>query len=397
MSSLTQVFIYSLLGGIVSLIGGILLLANRKRAKNLAEYATPFAAGALLAAAFVDLLQEANHEGDIDQALTFTLVGILVFFLLERFLHWFHHHHEHVGSNSDPKIPLIIAGDTLHNAIDGIAIAAGFLVSPSTGMVVTLAVAAHEIPQEIGDFGLLLQKGLSRRKVLAANIFSALATTVTALLFFQLGQDTNIRLDIVLGLVAGFFIYVAVSDIIPMIHKKEAKVFAGPQTALLIMGVIVVSLVTNTLHQYIESEGSHNHGSEVTVKHTDDAHEHDMYEYTDHETVPTVEVFATEDSKQGWNIHIETTNFTFAPKEVGKENKPGYGHAHVFVNGEKWGRVYGSDVYMSDLKAGDELKVVLSTNDHKTYMHDGEEVMSYLIVGEDHEKHHTTESTHHNH
>lgn len=253
MSNIYQVIFFSLLGGVISLIGGALLLANKKRATKLTEYATPFAAGALLAAAFTDLLTEATHEGDAEIALRFTLIGILVFFLLERFLRWFHHHHEEEDSKkSNPEIPLIIIGDTLHNFIDGIAIAAGFLVSPATGIVVTLAVAAHEIPQEIGDFGLLLSKGMKRSKVLLVNFFSALATTVAAVIFFQLGSSYEIPLDIVLGLVAGFFIYIAVSDIIPSIHKKEESVIAGPQTFFLILGVVAVSVATIYLHQFIE-------------------------------------------------------------------------------------------------------------------------------------------------
>ena len=177
MSTLIQVLLFSLIGGVFSLVGGLLLLADKKRAITLTKYATPFAAGALLAAAFMDLLREAGHRGNTDTALSFALAGILGFFLLERFLRWFHHHHEH-SDKSDPTASLIIIGDTVHNFIDGIAIAAGFLVSPSTGIVVTLAVAAHEIPQEIGDFGLLLHKGLSRASVIKVNILSALATTV---------------------------------------------------------------------------------------------------------------------------------------------------------------------------------------------------------------------------
>lgn len=253
MSNLYQVIFFSLIGGVISLIGGILLLSNKKRAGRLTEYATPFAAGALLAAAFVDLLQEAAHEGDIEKALNFTLIGIITFFLLERFLRWFHHHHEEADKKSSPEIPLIVIGDTIHNFIDGIAIAAGFLVSPSTGIVVTLAVAAHEIPQEIGDFGLLLSKGMKRAKVLLVNLLSALATTVAAILFFTIGENYEISLDIALGLVAGFFIYIAVSDIIPSIHKKEEKVIAGPQTIFLILGILIVSFATIYLHQFIEA------------------------------------------------------------------------------------------------------------------------------------------------
>ena len=281
MSSLIQVIFFSLIGGIISLIGGFLLLANRRRADAVASIATPFAAGALLAAAFVDLLREAGHEGNIDTALVYTLVGILSFFFLERFLRWFHHHHEHDDKNTDPTASLIIIGDTVHNFIDGIAIAAGFLVSPSTGMVVTLAVAAHEIPQEIGDFGLLLRKGMSRQKVILANVLSALATTIAAIVFFQLGQSYEVSLEIVRGLVAGFFIYIAVSDIIPSIHQREEKVLAGWQSAMLLIGAITVSLVTINLHGFIDQEHeSHDHAE--THEH-EETRDEDPEEHHEHE------------------------------------------------------------------------------------------------------------------
>ncbi len=281
MSSLFQVIFFSLIGGVFSLLGGLLLLSDKKRAKTFATYATPFAAGALLAAAFVDLLREAGHQGDGDRALVFALVGILLFFLLERFLRWFHHHHDHDDKHVDPTSSLIIIGDTIHNFIDGIAIAAGFLVSPETGIVVTLAVAAHEIPQEIGDFALLLNKGMSRSKVLLVNVVTALATTLAAVIFFQIGQSADVSLDIVLGLVAGFFIYIAVSDIIPSIHANEQKQLAGWQSAILIAGAITVGLVTTTLHQYIDQD-THDHDHSSQVEH-DDEESHDDHDAHDHE------------------------------------------------------------------------------------------------------------------
>jgi zinc and cadmium transporter len=252
-SNLLIVFLFSIIGGAVSLLGGLLLISKQSRAIKMANYATPFAAGALLAAAFLDLLPEAGHDGVYDTALKATLFGVLLFFLLEKFLRWFHHHHEHQASKRDPNISLIIIGDTLHNFIDGIAIAAGFLLSVPTGIVVTIAVAAHEIPQEIGDFGLLIKKGMSRKGVVIVNIISALATTLAAVVFFSLGQSVNLPLDIILGLVAGFFIYIAVSDIIPSIHQAEAKTLAGLQTVMLLVGVLIVGFLTTTLHGYIDS------------------------------------------------------------------------------------------------------------------------------------------------
>ncbi|MCL2451784.1 ZIP family metal transporter [Candidatus Saccharibacteria bacterium] len=256
-----MVIFFSLVGGVFSLIGGVALIASKKNAVRVARYVTPFAAGALLAAAFVDLLPEAfrsvielgDHEA-IDGAVlgisAGILIGILGFFLLERAIHWFHHRGQH-SDDKDARVPLIVIGDTVHNFIDGVAIAAAFLVSPTTGIVVTLAVAAHEIPHEIGDFGLLLGKGLSRGKVLLINALSALATTVAAVIFFLLGHSVEIPLGLVLGITAGFFVYIAVSDLIPAIHAHEKQRFIGVQTVMMLIGVIVVSIATLLLHQFV--------------------------------------------------------------------------------------------------------------------------------------------------
>ncbi|MCX6729768.1 MAG: ZIP family metal transporter [Candidatus Saccharibacteria bacterium] len=241
MATLAQVILFAFLGGVVSLVGGLLLLSNKKFAKALEAYGMPFAAGALLAAVFLDLLTDGIEEAPAGTVLTATMVGIFIFFFAERFLRWFHHHHQH--GSPDPSVSLIVAGDTIHNALDGIAIAAAFLVSVPTGIVTTIAVAAHEIPQEIGDFGLLLSKGVKRSKVLLINFISALATVVTAIITFQLGSNTKLPLGVLLGVSAGFLLYIALSDIIPTIHEKSTnKRLFELQPFLMILGACLVAL-----------------------------------------------------------------------------------------------------------------------------------------------------------
>lgn len=261
MANYGHIIVFSLLGGVVSLLGGVLLLSRAKTAKQLAKFATPFAAGALLAAVFLDLLKEGVELSDGNQVLLAALVGIIIFFFAERFLHWFHHHHEHLGKHTDPSVGLIVIGDTLHNALDGIAIAAAFLISVPTGIVTTLAVAAHEIPQEVGDFGLLLDRGVRRRKILIFNIISALATTVTALLTFALGSTDKLPVGSLLGLSAGFLLYIALSDIIPIIHQNipKKKLFDW-QSLMLLIGVIVVGFSINFTHRYIDAGNNRNDG-----------------------------------------------------------------------------------------------------------------------------------------
>lgn len=251
MTLLQLVIFYSLIGGVFSLIGGFILLSNRKLAEAMAKYATPFAAGALLAAVFLDLLKDGLEESDAGTVLTSTLVGLLIFFFAERFLHWFHHHHQHEGA--DPSKSLIITGDLFHNALDGVAIAAAFLVSVPTGIITTVAVAAHEIPQEIGDFGLLLAKGMRRSRVLLVNALTALATTLAAVVTFGLGDSNKLPIGVLLGISAGFLLYIATSDIIPEIHERapRQRLFDW-QPVLLLIGVIVVGVGIELAHHIAE-------------------------------------------------------------------------------------------------------------------------------------------------
>lgn len=252
MANYGHIIFFSLIGGVFSLIGGLLLLSNKRAAEGLAKYATPFAAGALLAAAFLELLPEALELTAENAAPRWVLGGIVLFFLLELFLYWFHHHHEHADKQARPAVSLIIAGDTIHNFIDGLAIGAAFLISVPAGIVTTLAVAAHEIPQEIGDFGLLLKMGLKRRKVLIVNILSALATLVGALAIFWLGSENSLPQGELLAVTAGMFIYIAASDLIPTIHQKAQNRRNLLAAGLLIAGILVVGFATEIAHEYIE-------------------------------------------------------------------------------------------------------------------------------------------------
>jgi zinc and cadmium transporter len=275
MANYAHILIFSLIGGLISLIGGIAMLSNKKIASALQAYGMPFAAGALLAAVFLDLLKDGVEESSAETVLTAALIGIFLFFFAERFLRWFHHHHQH--DKKDPSIFLIIVGDILHNALDGIAIAAAFLVSVPTGIVTTLAIAAHEIPQEIGDFGLMLAKGMRRRNVLIVNILSALATTTTALITFSLGKNSELPTGILLGLSAGFLLYIALSDIIPTIHEKTTnKRLFDLQPVLMILGAVLVATTIQIAHNFIhEDEENHTNSSQIQKQDTHSEHSDD--------------------------------------------------------------------------------------------------------------------------
>ncbi len=242
------VLAWSLVGSVASLIGGVLLLRSSGRRAFFVHLALPFGAGALLAAAFFNLLPEAIEQTDTHRALMYALAGFLLFFVLERLLGWWHHHEEHHhsavdGARNTTHRTLVIIGDTIHNALDGVVLGTAFVVSPTAGIATALAIAAHEVPQEIGDFGILLGKGMRPRRVLLVNIVSALATVVTALLAYGLGSSTTLHTAPLLAVAAGFFVYVAASDIIPDIHEKPRR-DGNVQALMLLAGVGVVWLVT---------------------------------------------------------------------------------------------------------------------------------------------------------
>lgn len=252
------VLFWSLVGSVFSLFGGVLLLGNKKLRLTAMRYGLPFGAGALLAAAFLGVLPEALEGGEVHQVVLAVLGGFLGFFILERLLGWFHHHESHHhegvhGARNTTHQWLVIIGDTLHNAIDGVAIGAAFLVNPVAGASTALAVAAHEIPQEIGDFSILLGKGMAPKKVILVNLLSALATVITALGTYLLGSMAEFNPALLLAVAAGFFIYIAASDIIPDIHEKPRNE-GNVQAVLLIIGVLVIGLTLSLApHEHGES------------------------------------------------------------------------------------------------------------------------------------------------
>ena len=239
-----------IIGSAVSLAGGIALLRFKKRRQAALLLTMPFGAGALLAAAFFDLLPESFELADPSTMLLYTLGGFIFFFMLERCASWFHHHHEHEQAELHAKNSkqrwLIVLGDLAHNAIDGVAIGAAFLVSIPTGIITTLAVSAHEIPKELGTFALLLSRGWKDKTVILANVTTAVATMVAAVGVYMIGKDIDTLVAPLLAVTAGFFIYVAASDIIPDIHEQPQKI-GMIQAAMLVTGVIIVGCVITLL------------------------------------------------------------------------------------------------------------------------------------------------------
>ena len=285
------VLFWSSVSSVFSLVGGVFMVGSARLRQVAVRFGLPLGAGALLAAAFVGLLPEALHDMDNEKVLAYTLVGFLAFFLLERGLGWFHHHQHHhhtrVHGNRDSRSHqwLVIIGDTLHNAIDGVAVGAAFLVNPAAGVSTAIAVAAHEIPQELGDFSILLGKGMRPRNVIIVNLLSALATVVAAMLTYAFGAAYDINMAPLIAVAAGMFIYIAASDIIPDIHEQPRRE-ANIQALMLMIGVALIStVIAMTPHEHYDTHGHDEHESTSgTHNHAEgEHHEHSEDEHHDHE------------------------------------------------------------------------------------------------------------------
>ncbi len=250
---LEQIIIATVIVSLISLIG-IIITPLKEGENSWIVLVISFAAGAMLAGAFFDVLPEAFKQMDASLALEATLASIVVFFILEKFVYWHHHHHgahheEHMGRDGKQIKPvgyLNLIGDGFHNFFDGVAIAASFMVDSHLGIVTTIAIVAHEIPQEIGDFGLLIYSGFTKKKALFFNFISALVAVAGALIFYFSAQWVQNLQSIGLAFTAGTFIYMSCTDLIPELFHRSEKEMVGTlkqdllQTAAMFLGIIAI-------------------------------------------------------------------------------------------------------------------------------------------------------------
>jgi len=200
-----------------------------------------FASGSLIGAAFFDLIPEAAESG---QAIWLYIVaGILFFFVMEKFLYWRHCHDENCQVHNFAYLNLI--GDGIHNFVDGMLIAASFLVSTSLGLTTSLAVVFHEIPQELGDFGILLYGGLGKKKALTYNFLSAITAVAGALLTYLLVESSKAQIlaELLVPFAAGGFIYIAATDLMPELHKRTQAKESLVQMVTLLAGIVLMFIL----------------------------------------------------------------------------------------------------------------------------------------------------------
>ena len=247
MSALGWIVVASLAGGVLS--AGAASIALVLRAAWIPTLVS-FAIGALLGATFLEVIPHAFEHGEPHLVAGSILGGILVFFLLEKLLLWRHSHDQsevangHAGGHDHGRSgALIVVGDTIHNFLDGILIAAAFLQSTQLGIITAIAIVAHEIPQEVGDFLILLNSGYSRAKAFVLNMLSSCATLVGGVLGYHALQVIEGWTPALLGVVAASMIYVAVADLIPGLHRRPELHATLAQSVLIALGIGSIALV----------------------------------------------------------------------------------------------------------------------------------------------------------
>jgi zinc and cadmium transporter len=242
--TLAWIVVASVAGGTLS--AGLAALALTLRATWIPMLVS-FAIGALLGAAFLEIIPHAFEQGEAHQVAFSILGGIFAFFVLEKLLLYRHCHTEHCevhdAHDHGRSGTLIVVGDTVHNFVDGVLIAAAFLQSTELGVVAAVAIIAHEIPQEVGDFLILLHSGYSRARALAMNLVSSAATVIGGVIgYFSLQLIDGLE-PILLGVVAASMIYVAVADLIPGLHRRPELRDTAFQALLIALGIGAIAAV----------------------------------------------------------------------------------------------------------------------------------------------------------
>ncbi|MBI4894233.1 MAG: ZIP family metal transporter [Candidatus Aenigmarchaeota archaeon] len=253
MAELFEILVFVIVSSLIGLTGGLLLLRSSKLAHRLSFGIVAFAIGALLASAFLDFLPEALETGDTEVVFVGVLAGMLVFFFIEKFLIWHHHHTYGEKEHHHPFNALVLIGDSIHNFIDGVIIAAAFVVSPQIGVPAFIAIIMHEIPQEISDFGLLIRGGMKKSRVVLFNVTSAMFSVVGAVIAYFFLTQVEGLVSPMLAFAAGAFIYIAASDLIPETKRTVVMSRSALQIALVIVGIAVIWYTGHVAHGFFEA------------------------------------------------------------------------------------------------------------------------------------------------
>ena len=242
-TSLTAIGL-SILGSIGGLLtAALVLLVRHDLRTRLVPWLVSYAVGTLLGVSLFNLLPEALESLATERAMFTLVAGILTFFVLEKVVLWRHCHDDQECAAHKRAASLVVVGDAVHTFVDGAVIAAATLVSPGLGVTTALAVAAHEIPQEVGDAAILLSAGYSRRRALSLNLASAGGGVLGALLMLLFGASAPSVIPQVLAFAAGAFLYVAMADLIPSLHEGTFDASSFRQLALIVLGLVTLAVL----------------------------------------------------------------------------------------------------------------------------------------------------------
>ena len=224
-------------------LAGMLMLLPDNLLQKVSTLFVSLAGGTLLGAVFLGMLPKAAELMDIDRVLMITLSGIVVFFVLEKIILWHSCFNKKCERHQNASAQLILVGDAFHNFIDGVVITSAFFASPAFGMLVTLSVFAHEIPQELADFGILLKHGYSKKKALTYNMISGLMAIPAGLLSYFALESVNNLVPWLLAFSAASFAYIALADLVPQMHTKTNIKDAMVQLILILTGISIIYII----------------------------------------------------------------------------------------------------------------------------------------------------------
>lgn len=228
--------------GSILLAGSLLLLSDIKLQK-VTTYLTYLAGGTLLGAAFLGMLPKALSMLEAPKVLVIVLIGLLSFFVLEKIILWRTCRNKECDRHINAVVPMILIGDAIHNALDGIIIAASFLTSVELGIFVTVSVVFHEIPQELGDFGILLKSGLKRKKALLFNMLSGSSAIIAGIAAYFFLDTVKSLVPYALAFSVSSFLYISLADLIPEMHKKTKIKDSLIQIFLIVLGILIIYFV----------------------------------------------------------------------------------------------------------------------------------------------------------
>jgi len=243
MPILTQIILTTLAISLFALAGSIFLFMKRAQLQKIIFALVSISAGTLLGATFFHLLPESLEDQPVEQALLLVLGSFLTFYLIEKFLIWHHCHEQDCEHDGKTVGHMNLIGDSVHNFIDGLLIAAAFIADPALGVVAAIAVASHELPQEIGDFGVLLHSGWSVPRALVANFSVALTVVVGGVVGFFLAEASEEIAHGLMPVAAGAFLYIAAADLLPEIRKHTKPAKSVISIVLLGLGLLAMYLL----------------------------------------------------------------------------------------------------------------------------------------------------------